>query len=92
MGSSVLVCFLIYSRDYEGLAGGHLASNFAGRISLKRRLIFSKTHGFILFLPFVAADTDQSSCTCVTCCERFGCTGVRRERFLHFQKTNDFNA
>ena len=84
--------FDTYSHDYKGPARGHLASNLVGSISTRRPLKSSNTLGFILILPFVVAGTDQPFCTCVMCCERFGCTSVKRERFLHFQKVCDFNT
>ncbi len=84
--------FDTYSHDYKGPARGRLASNFVPSIGAKRPLKSSKTYGFVLVSPLVAADTDQYFCTCVMSCEHFGCTGVRRERFLHFHKVFDFNA
>ena len=84
--------FWSISHGYKGPARGRLASNLVGPIGGKRPLKSSKTYGFLLVLPLVAADTDRLFCTCVMCCERFGSTGVMRERFLHFRKVCDFNA
>ena len=79
--------FWSYSHGYKGPARGHLASNLVPSIGLKRPLKSSKTYGFVLVLPLVAAGTDQPFCTCVMSCERFRCTGVRRERFWHFSNS-----
>ena len=79
--------FDTYSHGYKGLAGGHLASNFVGPISVKHPLKFIKIIDFTQVLYAFSLGTDQSFCTCVMACGHFRCTGVRRERFLHFSNS-----
>ena len=84
--------FWSISHGYKGPARGRLASKLVPPIGIRRPLKSSKTYGFLLVLPLVAAESDWPFCNCVKCCERFRSTGVMRERFLHFRKVCDFNA
>ena len=56
----VLRCLRTNSHDYKDPAGERFASDFAGPIVTKLPLNSSKTYGFVLVLPFVAADGDRT--------------------------------